>query len=162
MSRHLEPPDAPYRYERPIEVRFGDTDALGHVNNAVYLTYFEAARAGYFRAVTGRGFEETLDDPVSIILANTRIDYRAPAYFGEGLRLACRTVWVGRSSFAMAYRLTAAADSPRGPDRLIADGDSVQVFYDYRAGRPSPMPADFLARVEAFEGRPVPPRPEGA
>ncbi len=40
----------------PIEVRFGDTDALGHINNATYLTYFEAARAGYYEALMGTPF----------------------------------------------------------------------------------------------------------
>ena len=42
-----------FRYRRPIEVRFGDTDAMGHVNNAAYLTYCEMARAGYYETVTG-------------------------------------------------------------------------------------------------------------
>ena len=45
-----------FAYEHPIEIRFVDTDAFGHVNNAVYLSYFEAARAGYYAAVTGIPF----------------------------------------------------------------------------------------------------------
>ncbi|HEX5467172.1 MAG TPA: thioesterase family protein [Candidatus Limnocylindrales bacterium] len=146
-------------YGRPIEIRFGDTDAMGHVNNAAYVTYFEAGRAGYFKAVTGRGFEDTLEEAASVVVASLRIDYRAPAFFGEGLELACRTTWAGRSSFGMAYRLSAAADARDGPGRLVAEGDSVQVFVERRSGRATRLPADFLALVAAFEGRPIPPRP---
>lgn len=159
MKRRPDPPPGPFVFSRPIEIRFGDTDAMGHVNNATYLTYLEAGRAGYFKAVTGRGFEETLRGAASIVLADVHLDYRAPAFFGEELELACRTTWVSRSSFGMEYRLTAAADSPYGPGRLIADGDSVQVFYDPQAQRPTRLPADFLRGIEAFEGRPIPPRP---
>ena len=113
-------PGAAFHYQLPVEVRFRDTDAMGHVNNAVYLTYLEAARAGYYRAVTGRSFEGIGEEPVSIILARALVDFRAQAYFGERLLVACRASWVGRSSFALSYRITAAPDSPRGAGRLGA------------------------------------------
>ena len=48
--------DGDFAYEHPIEVRFVDTDAFGHVNNATYLSYFEAARAGYYAKVAGQPF----------------------------------------------------------------------------------------------------------
>jgi acyl-CoA thioester hydrolase len=160
MKAHDDASSDGFVYGRPIEVRFADTDAFGHVNNAVYLTYFEAGRAGYFKAVTGHGVEETAAGPASIILASTRIDYRAPAFFGEGLHVRCRTTWISRSSFEMEYVLRADQGSPHGPDRLIATGASVQVAYDYRAGRSAPLPDGFRKMVEAFEGHPIPPRPD--
>ena len=148
-----------FAYWRPIEIRFGDTDAMGHVNNAAYATYFEAGRAGYYRAVTGRGFQETLEAGASFALASVRIDYRSPAFFGERLVLGCGTTWVGRSSCGMAYRLTAADDPVRGAGRLVAEGDSVQVFFDPRTGRAIRLPRDFVERVAVFEGHPLAVRP---
>ena len=114
MSRHATHVEGPFRYALPIETRFRDTDAMGHINNAVYLTYFEAARAGYYKAVTGRDFEGISDDPVSIILAHASVDFRSQAWYGERLLVACRTTWAGHSSFAFGYRVTADADSKRG------------------------------------------------
>ncbi|HET7676826.1 MAG TPA: thioesterase family protein [Candidatus Limnocylindrales bacterium] len=151
-------PDGAFRYSHPVEVRFRDTDALGHVNNAVYLSYFEIARAGYYAALTGRTFEVTDDAPVGIILAHARLEFRAPAYFGETLHVACRAGWVGRSSFSLDYRITASDDSPRGGGRLVADGETVQVVFDYGTQRATRMPDDLRAALEAYEGRPLPAR----
>ena len=149
----------PFRFRLPVDVRFRDTDAMGHVNNAVYLTYFESARAAYYRAVTGRSFEGIEVEPESIILAHARVDFRAPAFFGERLVVACRATWVGRSSFGLAYRITAAADSPRGAGRLVAEGETIQVMFDYATQRSVRIPDELLAQLAAFEGAPIPPRP---
>ena len=148
-----------FRFRIPIEVRFRDTDAMGHVNNAVYLTYFEQARAAYYRAVTGRSFEGLDADPVSIILAHAAVDFRSQAYFGERLLVACRTSWVGRSSFALEYRITADDDSPRGAGRLVAEGETILVTFDYATQRPVPIPDELLAQLAAVEGGPIPARP---
>jgi acyl-CoA thioester hydrolase len=147
-----------FRYEHQVEVRFGDTDALGHVNNAVYLSYFEAARAGYYAAVTGATFGtgETAAER-TFLIAEAHVVYRAPAFFGERLLVGCRFDWVGRSSFGLAYRVRAEA-SALASARLVADGATVQVFYDLRRGRPMRAPADLLAEFERFEGQPIPRR----
>ncbi len=148
-----------FRFVLPVDVRFRDTDAMGHVNNAVYLTYFEAARAGYYRALSGHAFEGITEQPVSIILASATLDFRSPAFFGEQLLVACRVTWAGRSSFELAYRINVGAGSSRGPHRLVADGRTIQVMYDYRRGSPVRIPAELRAQMADFEGRPIPPRP---
>lgn len=162
MDTHasLAPLDAgAFRYRHPVEVRFRDTDAMGHVNNAVYLTYFESARAGYYQAVTGLTIEGSATSPVNIILASARLDFRSPAFFGEELLVACRIGWAGRSSFSFEYRVEAGPDSKQGPGRLVAEGETVQVMYDYAASRPVRVPPDLLEQLAAFEGRAIPGRP---
>ena len=101
VSTRHEPPEGAFRYQHAIEVRFSDTDAMGHVNNAVYLTYFELARAGYYQAVTGRVFETLAETDRSMIMAHARVEYRAPTFFGETVIVACRAAWVSRSSFSL-------------------------------------------------------------
>ena len=159
MTARHEPPDGPFRYTHAIEVRFSDTDAMGHVNNAVYLTYFELARAGYYQAVTGHVFETLAETDRSMIMAHARVEYRAPAFFGETVVVACRAAWVSRSSFALVYRLMASDDSPRGAGRLLADGETIQVAYDYASGRATRLDPDLVRQLEAYEGGPLPPRP---
>jgi acyl-CoA thioester hydrolase len=155
-SRPIEG-DFPYRHA--IEVRYVDTDALGHVNNATYFSYFEAARAGYYEQVSGHPFG-TGPEAASrtFVIAEAHITYRLPALFGEPLTCACRVSWAGRSSFEMEYRVDAGA-STLGEARTIADGSSVQVFYDLTSGKVVRMPADLLATIGAFEGRALPRRP---
>ncbi len=142
-----------FPYRRPIEVRFGDTDAMGHVNNAVYLTYVELARAGYYRAVTGGriGIGAT-EREQSFILAEARLGFRQPAFFGEILWVEARTASIGRSSFTMEFRMT-AEESPYGRARLVATGSTVQVGFDYEAGRAQPLRDGVVEGLEAFEGR---------
>ncbi len=121
----------------PIEVRFRDLDALGHVNNAVYLTYVESARIAYWLGVTGRPELSGLD----IILARTEIDYRSPVGYGERLSVGIRIASMRRSSFVMEFRI----EEP-GSGRLVAEGRKTLVAYDYAQKRARPL-SDDLRRL---------------
>ena len=159
MSSRGRPIEGGFRYRHPVEVRYGDTDALGHVNNATYLSYFEAARAGYYAVVAGRPFG-TGPDALrhTFVIAEARVVYRQPAFFGEPLVVEARVAWASRSSFGLEYRVLSEG-GPVAPARLVADGETTQVMFDIGASRPTRIPADLLAAIEAFEGHPIPPRP---
>ena len=155
MSRRPQTPAGEFLFEHPIEVRFVDTDAFGHVNNAVYLSYFEAARAGYYARVSGvpfgigaRAAERTF------VIAEARISYRAPAYFGETLLVGCRFAWASRTSFGVEYRVR-AEESVVAPARVVADGETVQVMFDLERNRVMRVPADLLHMFETFEGHAI-------
>jgi acyl-CoA thioester hydrolase len=145
-----------FRYRHPVEVRFADTDALGHVNNAVYLTYFEAARAGLYEALTGTPFGTGPRAPAhSFVVAEARVVFRAPALFGERLAVGVRIGWASRSSFEMQYRIDAST-SMVAEARLVAFGESVQVMFDPATSRPMRLPGDLLELFERHEGGPLP------
>lgn len=156
-SRFEVPPDArdipgDFAHRHEVEIRLADTDAMGHVNNARYLTYVEIARVAYYERVTGNplpigahGAEE------GMILAEIRMTYRSPAFYGETLAVETRVERIGRSSFGMVHRIT-APESRYGPARLIAVADSVLVSYDYTEERPIPVPEEWRVAMEAFEG----------
>jgi acyl-CoA thioester hydrolase len=153
------PLEGEFRYRHPIEIRYNDTDALGHVNNAVYFSYFEAARGGYYTAVVGHPFGTGPGaDERTFVIAEAHISYRAPAYYGEPLFVGVRVGWVSRSAFSLDY-LVETEQSPIGPARVVADGSTVQVFYDLERGRPMRTPAELIERMAAFEGRELPSRP---
>jgi len=151
--------DGEFRYRHPIEIRYNDTDALGHVNNAVYFSYFEMARSGYYLAVTGHPFGTGPDaQRRTFVIAEAHISYRQPVFYGEPLVCATRVGWVSRSAFSFEYRLEVEA-SDLGEARVVADGSTVQVFYDLERGRPMRTPADLVGDLEAFERRTLPARP---
>jgi len=115
---------------------------MGHVNNAVYLTYLELARFAYWKAADiGR-----LAGDVSYIIARVEIDFRAPATTGEVLDIGISVTGFGRSSFSMAY------DIRNQGGQVVAAAKSVQVAYDYAAGKAVPLPDDVRARIAEFEG----------
>jgi acyl-CoA thioester hydrolase len=133
-----------------VEVRFADTDAMGHVNNTKYLTYCEMARIRYWTDVTGEPITPGHEGAESLILAEARITYRAPVFHGERVTVETRATSVGRSSFELEHRLT--AHPPGVAPRLVATSESVMVRYDYATERPTPLGATFVAAIEGFEG----------
>ena len=134
-----------------VDVRFADTDAMGHVNNAVYLTYCEMARIRYWTDVTGEPVAAGHEGAESLILAEARITYRAPVFHTETVTVETRATHIGRSSFLLEHRLTARGAS--GGSRLVATSDSVMVRFDYRTDRPAPLSDTFRKAIEAFESR---------
>jgi acyl-CoA thioester hydrolase len=130
---------AMWRFEHEIEVRFRDCDPMGHVNNAVYLTYLEAARFAWWRNTFGAA---GLKDH-GFIVARVEIDYRKPALPGDRLTLRLRVHSMGASSFTVAYEILNTRTR-----ELVAEARSVQVAYDYAAGRPVPMSDELRAKLE--------------
>lgn len=143
------PGDFAHRVE--IDVRFADTDAMGHVNNAVYLTYCEMARIHYWTDVTGEPIALGHEGAESLILAEARITYRAPVFHGERVSVETRAVRLGTTSFVLEHRLTACI--PGGAPRLVATSESVMVRYDYRTSRPAALGPRFVAAIRAHEGQ---------
>lgn len=106
---------------------------MGHVNNAVYLTYLEQARFKHWRTLWHYA-EDRFPDP-GIILARIECDYKSPAKLGEALEVKLAVSSIGRTSFHYEYEIVSAEDG-----RLIAQAKSVQVAYDYAAGAPVEVP----------------------
>jgi acyl-CoA thioester hydrolase len=136
-----------------VPTRFADADAMGHVNNAVYLTYAEAARIAWWSDVTGEPIIREGDRSEGLILAELEIAFRAPVFFGEVVTVETRATRIGRTSLALEHRLTAGPID--GPVRLVGTIRSVIVRYDYETERPTPWRPDVVARIESHEGRPL-------
>ena len=91
------------------------------------------------------------------VIAEARITYRAPAFFGETLLVGCRFTWASRTSFGLEYRVR-AEESVVGSARVVADGETVQVMFDGERNRVARVPADLVEMFERFEGHPMPRR----
>jgi acyl-CoA thioester hydrolase len=135
------------RHRTPLQVRFRDTDAFGHVNNAVFLTFLELARIRYLLDILEP--DETFDR-LPLILARVELDFRSPIQFGEEVEVETQVDRIGRSSIAMSHRMTAGADR-----RLVGEAQSVLVTYDYAIARPMPVPNEWRRRIAEYEGRPL-------
>lgn len=129
-----------YRLVHLQDVQFRDIDGLGHVNNAVYLNYLENAKIAYFREVIGDVDLDRLG-----IVADVKIAFRSPSFLGETLQMGVRVSRVGTKSLEFSFAV-------HGPDgRLVAEGTSVHVTFDYDRREPIPIPDDWRERIEAYE-----------
>jgi acyl-CoA thioester hydrolase len=117
-----------------LETSYADYDTKGHVNNAVYLTYFEVARVrAWLERVGG-----TADAP--FIIAEASVRYVRPAMIGTPLDVEVTTSEVRTKAWVWRYRILDARD-----DTLVAEGQTVQVMYDYEAHRTTAIPDDVRA-----------------
>ena len=114
-------------------VRFSDCDPLGHVNNAVYSTYLEQARIVLWRAQAGLELRRAASGQggESFILARTEIDFRSEAHDGDELEVRLALEGFGRTSARYVYEIVDVAT-----ERVVATAKTVQVWYDYSAGKP--------------------------
>ncbi len=139
-----------------ITVRYQDLDPYGHVNNALHLVYFEAARMAYWKVLgenLGLGPLEAGDLPgVRYVVAETTVRYKAPIFLEDALLGAASISALGNRSFTMDYELRTGESFEQG--RTVAEGTSAHVFYDPTIGEVRPRPEWFLAAVAEMEGRP--------
>ena len=126
-----------------IPVAWGDMDAFAHVNNTVYLRWFESARIAFFAAAEVPHQRATLTQ--APILASTSCTFELPLTFPDTVRVRAWVGRVGTRSFTLLYDVHS-----RVHDRRAAHGDSVVVWYDYPSGRSAPIPDDLRARIEGF------------
>jgi acyl-CoA thioester hydrolase len=122
-------------------VRFGDLDAMQHMNNVEYLRFFETARIDYLMTIAP-GHQPGSRSQFGFIFAECHIAYRSPAHFGEEIRTWVWPSELRRSSLRLRFEMRSESDG-----RLIADGYGVLVGYDYAAGKARPLPDELVQRL---------------
>ena len=129
-------------FTTPVSVRFKDIDALGHVNNAVIITYFEEGRKAFFLDHFNDG------DPTAFnfILARMESDFIKPVRLTHTPEVRMWVEFIGRTSFGFIYELV---DS-RNADAIFARGRSVQVCYDYAQREKTHVPAAMQQVLNAY------------
>ncbi|HKY52982.1 MAG TPA: thioesterase family protein [Anaerolineales bacterium] len=134
-----------FRFYYPIEVRYGDLDPQGHVNNAKHLTYFEQARIAYLIELglftTDQSFME-----IGVILADVHITYLEPVYFGQNIKVGVHASELRNKSMKWEQNIV---DVESG--REIAKGQVIMVAYDYRAEKTIPIPQEWRKKISTFE-----------
>jgi acyl-CoA thioester hydrolase len=130
-----------------LVVRFSDCDPLGHVNNAVYLTYLEQARIALWRGQAGHLWRDRAavgNRGEGFILARAEVDFRSEAHDGDELEVRLSLVGFGRTSVTYGYEIAHVTSG-----RVVATAKTVVVWYDYGAGRPVPLTEENKAKLAA-------------
>jgi len=134
-----------FRFKHPIEVRYGDLDPQGHLNNAKHFTYIEQARVNYIRHLDLWDGESFLD--LGFILANAQITYRKPIRLGDPVLVGVRVTRLGNKSLTMDYAIENSETCV-----LYASASTVQVAFDYHSKRTFQIPEDWRTRIVEYEG----------
>ena len=120
------------------EIRFSDIDAMGHVNNAVYFSYFEQARISYFRQLVGGQWNWK---QYGVLVARNEIDYKLPILLQDRITIHIDVESMGIKSFTLNYRIE------RADGILCASGRSVMVCFDHQAGTSIAIPEQWKTQL---------------
>ncbi|MFM7731092.1 MAG: acyl-CoA thioesterase [Flavobacteriales bacterium] len=119
------------------EIRFRDIDAMGHVNNAVFLSYFEQARIHFFRQLVGERWDWRSK---GILVARNEINYRLPVHLHHRIEIHVGVEHIGNKSFTLNYEV-------RCEEHVCADALSVLVYYNHSEGHSMNLPEEWVARL---------------
>jgi acyl-CoA thioester hydrolase len=140
-------PMSEYRFYCPIQLRYGDLDSQGHVNNARYLTFTEQGRVDYLLKLGLWDGVSFID--LGLIVADVHISYLAPILFGQAIQVGVRVIRIGNKSLDFEYQIE---DENTG--QVMARCETVMVAYDYHLLASIPVPTAWRDIISAFEGLP--------
>ncbi|SFS62686.1 acyl-CoA thioesterase [Marininema halotolerans] len=124
-----------------LQVRFNECDGLGHVNNAVYYTYMEAARTELFQLL-----DPEMDiNNWKLIVVSTSCEYKAQATFGQWLTITTEIEKVGTSSFTVVHQIL-----DRQTEELIAIGRAVMVHFNYQDQKSTPLTPMMIKTLQSL------------
>lgn len=120
-----------FMHEIQVNVRFSETDALGHINNTSYFIYLEEARIRFIEAL---GFNMNTE-AWNFILASTKCDFLSQGYFNQTLMIKTYVSKIGTKSFQIEHDIIDAKT-----DKLIAKGNAIMVCFDFEKQQSEPLP----------------------
>ena len=123
-----------------IPIRWGDMDAMGHVNNTVYFRYMEQARIGWFDALVP---EEAAWKSTGIVIANASCNFKRPMNYPGTVEVKVYTGTLGGSSVPTFYELLLVENQI-----IYADGEATVVFIDMKTQKPVRIPEDIRRRLQ--------------
>lgn len=125
-----------------INVRFRDIDSMGHVNNAVFFTYFEEGRKAFLHTL----FNIIEPEDYNFILAHISCDFLRPVKLADSIRLQLWIGEIGDKRFNIKYTLVNSSDE----SLVYAKGQSVQVCFDYKKNRTVPISKFFMEKISDY------------
>jgi acyl-CoA thioester hydrolase len=125
----------------PLDLRWRDLDAFGHLNNASTVSLFEEGRIRWLTQLLPEWGE--LDS--APVLAAITVNYRQPVHYPQALVVELQATRIGSSSVTLGQRLLTAAGA------VHADGEVVLVWVERASGKPSPLPPILRQRFEATQ-----------
>lgn len=126
-----------FKHKSLLVQRWSDTDAIGHVNNANYLTYFEEARVSFFADVLEWDW-----NTMGVLVAKSIIEYKAPLFYTEKAEILTRVSRVGGKSFDIEYVIVVDENN------IKAFGTTVMVMFDYKKNISIDIPAELKEKMQ--------------
>lgn len=136
---------APYHHYMPVQIRFTDIDALGHVNNSIYISYFDLGKTKYFDDVMSGEIDW---HDIGVVIVNINCSYFAQTFYGEPVEVLTMTTAIGEKSLRMEQRVI-------NPETMQTKAVCYTILagFDRITGKSAPIGTKWTRALEKYEGR---------
>ena len=134
-----------FKHAIPVQLRFNDTDALGHINNSVYFSFYDLGKSEYFKAVRGRKVEAK---DIDIVVAHVEVDFLAPVFLSDEIEVRTTVSDIGNKSFALAQCI---AETATGKVKCFCK--TIMVGFDFNTQASIPISDEWRQAISEYEGR---------
>ncbi len=132
-----------FNHQMPIQVRFSDIDILGHVNNAIYMNYFDLAKTKYFEAVKGDLMDWSRSD---VVVANVNVNFFHPVFLNDEIVIKTKVIHLGNKSLNMIQQLVEI-----NTDIVKTVCTTVMVGFDVPTNKSKPLSDKWKESICRFE-----------
>ncbi|MDE5678066.1 thioesterase family protein [Phocaeicola sp.] len=133
-----------FRHITPVQIRFSDVDQFGHMNNSVYFSLYDLAKATYIKDVLG----STDWNELAIVVANINANFFMPVFFSDRLVIETAVVHLGNKSFTLLQRAVTT-----DTHEVKCECRTVMVGYDLTAKEPKSISDNYKKCICRYEGR---------
>lgn len=134
-----------FRHHIPLQMRFNDIDMLGHLNNSVYLTFMDLAKAKYFNEVNGAPVDIST---IGIVVVNINANFCVPTFFDEEIEVETAVIAIGDKSMTLEQRIYSV------PDRQVkCSCRTVMAGFDVKTNTGMSISEEWVKKIENYEGR---------
>lgn len=144
MSKNIKIENLDYKVSLPIQIRFSDIDSLGHINNNIYLSFFDLGKADYYDKMRGSSVSWTEG---AIVIAHLEMDYLSPIFYKEQIIVQSKIVRVGDKSGEFIQQLV---NTKTNQVKCVCK--SVFVYIDAQTQKPASIPYVWREAISKFEG----------
>lgn len=145
MNPNEIPPLSIFKNRIPLQIRFNDVDVLGHVNNTVYMAFYDTGKAAYMTEVLGR---EISWKHVDTVIANINCAFVAPIFYGEKIEVLTTCIAIYDKSFKMLQMIR---ESETGQVKSLCE--TVMVSFDAKTQTAAPLSEEWKEKLQKFENK---------
>ena len=134
-----------FKHSIPVQLRFNDADSLGHVNNAVYFSFYDLGKTEYFKAVRG---ESIFNNPIDVVVAHADVDFLEPVYLTDNISVETTVLSIGTKSFRLEQRIYCPETNA-----VKCRCSTIMVGFDFQTHQTIEISDDWRTSIEKYEGR---------
>lgn len=134
-----------FKHSLPIQLRFNDADTLGHINNAVYLNFYDLGKTSYFQTICG---ENLLPSDIDVVVAHLDVDFLSPIFLTDTVEVQTMVEKIGTKSFTLLQRIVRS-----DTNEVKCVCRTVMVGFDFKINCSKPISDKWRTAIVRFEGR---------